>query len=36
MEIVGTKNSYSKPPEKDNYNFGHISRADGLEKQIFS
>ena len=30
-----TIDSYSKPPEKDNYNFfGHINRAVGLEKHM--
>ena len=31
----GTKDPYSKPSEKDNYTFfGHIKRADSLEKSI--
>ena len=31
-----TKDPYSKPSEKDNYNFGIINRADELEKQNLS
>ena len=35
--MAGYKEPYSKPSEKDNYNFlGHINRAGGLEKQILS
>ena len=35
--MVGIVGTYSKPSEKDNYNFfGQINRADGLEKQILS
>ena len=34
MEMAGTKDPYSKPPEKDNcIFFGHINRADGIESK---
>ena len=35
MEMAGYKRSLLKTIEKDNYNFRHVNRADGLEKQIF-